>query len=93
MTQETLSNLDNNLLLYVQTKRITNTGQLLRYARWYRGLKQKDIAAAIGVTYQQYQKYEYGILYPEQDKHEKLCKILRIHPDLLKLCYAENMSL
>ena len=41
-------------------------------------LKQKDVAKNLGITYQQYQKYEYGYITPGLERFLKICKILNV---------------
>jgi len=38
-----------------------HVGQRLRYARTLRGMTQTDLASAVGLTFQQLQKYERGM--------------------------------
>lgn len=49
-----------------------------RYHRLKCDLKQKDIAYILNIAYQQYQKYEYGILKPNVKRLIQISKILRI---------------
>lgn len=92
-TKNVIPELEKSLVNCVRSGRYTHTGQMFKLARWYLDMTQKEVAKEVGISYQQYQKYEYGILYPRKENRKKLCSVLRFSPRLLKLCHLENMPL
>lgn len=54
-------------------------GQFLRFRRRMYGFTQKEMGAALGVSYQQYQKYEYDLIKPLTKNADGLSEKLRIN--------------
>lgn len=50
----------------------------IKEQRVYLGLTQKQVAARIGIPYQDYQKYEYGLIEPKRDQYERICDALKL---------------
>lgn len=42
------------------------------------GYTQKNVADRLQIPYQDYQKYEYGLVMPKIDRYKELCIILNI---------------
>lgn len=57
---------------------VQSLGGLLKAARLWRGMTQKQVADKLNIPYQDYQKYEYNLLIPCQLKINKLVKILNL---------------
>jgi transcriptional regulator with XRE-family HTH domain len=53
----------------------------LRRFRLQRGLSQGELAAEVGVTYQQIQRYESGSQAPGTDRLRRLCAALNVTPN------------
>ena len=68
----------------IPQKEFYDLADLLRYCRRYRGMTQKEVAAKLGFSYQQYQKYEYGIYTPKKVNREKIAKALKIDVRMLQ---------
>ena len=66
-----------------------NLGRRIRNERRLRGFSQKDLGKAIGVTFQQIQKYENGKNRISVETLEKMCRFLAI-PMLRFLMQAED---
>jgi transcriptional regulator with XRE-family HTH domain len=56
-------------------------GNYLKYNRVIRGITQKEMANCIGIPYQDYQKYEYGIVIPKVNRFCEICNALGITPN------------
>ena len=56
-------------------------GNFFKYNRIIRGITQKEIATALGIPYQDYQKYEYGIIIPKVDRYIQICNLLNLKID------------
>ena len=64
-----------------QLKRIDwHVGQRLREARIFRGMSQQDLAVAIGLTFQQIQKYEKGSNRISASRLYQIGKVLKLKP-------------
>lgn len=64
-----------------QLKRIDrHVGQQLRKARVLRDMSQEELAEAIGLTFQQVQKYERGMNRLSASRMYQISKILRVRP-------------
>lgn len=50
----------------------------LKTRRSIQNIKQSEIAAELGISYQQYQKYEYGLIRPNIKRFLQIAKILNI---------------
>lgn len=57
-----------------------HVGQKVRQARIFRGMSQEDLAVAIGLTFQQVQKYENGSNRLSASRIYQIAKILRLKP-------------
>lgn len=57
-----------------------HVGQRLREARILRGMSQHDLAVAIGLTFQQVQKYEKGSNRISASRLYQIGKVLRLKP-------------
>lgn len=55
----------------------------LKARRLILGLKQAEIASEIGISYQQYQKYEYGQIKPNINRFLHICKLLKIEKSVI----------
>lgn len=51
---------------------------ILKEQRRYMGYTQKNVADRLQIPYQDYQKYEYGLVMPKIDRYKELCIILNI---------------
>lgn len=67
-----------NAYLLSHEKTISTLAQRLKFARKFRGLTQREVAKSLKVSYQQYQKYEYGLYIPTRNMRRKLAKALNI---------------
>ena len=52
--------------------------KILKRQRIFEGMTQKEVAEIIGIPYQDYQKYEYGILIPKKERYKELCEAIGI---------------
>lgn len=59
----------------------TFVGKRLRQRREMRGLPQKELAKALGISFQQVQKYESGANRISASKLWELCCVLDVEPD------------
>jgi transcriptional regulator with XRE-family HTH domain len=57
---------------------LTLTPEILKKARFEKGLTQEEVAKAIGISQTVYGYYEKGIRIPKVDKVEKLVELLEI---------------
>jgi transcriptional regulator with XRE-family HTH domain len=55
-------------------------GERLKIIRQTRGLSQEKLGAAIGVTFQQIQKYERGTNRISLPAFVQICQVLNVHP-------------
>lgn len=55
----------------------------LRYLRHRKMMTQKELAAALGTTYQTVQRWESGESAPRPAARRKLCEVLDVTPDVL----------
>lgn len=55
----------------------------LRARRLMAMMKQKDIASYLGITYQQYQKYEYGLMKPNIKRFMELARLLNVPNNII----------
>ena len=58
-------------------------GQKLKEIREQKGLKSKDVAAALGMNKSTYSHYEQGERFPKLDTFYDICKYYDINPDYL----------
>ncbi len=65
------------------TKKGSNVGKVLKKYRNTKGLTLKNMGEKLGITYQQYQRYEKGITPPPFDRLEKIIHLLEIPPTKL----------
>ena len=56
-------------------------GQNLKEARKAKGLTQKEIAAELLMTQQQYSRFENGVYELNYEQIQKICRILEITPN------------
>ncbi len=56
-------------------------GQNLKDARKAKGLTQKEIAAELLMTQQQYSRFENGVYELNYEQIQKICRILEITPN------------
>lgn len=54
---------------------VENFSSAIRVGRRWAGLTQKQVAAELGIPYQDYQRYEYGLFIPSK---ERVCKLAAI---------------
>ena len=67
--------------MFVKSKfqsKIDYVARELREQRTKSNLTQKEVAEELGIPYQDYQKYEYGMIVPKKERYKKLCEILGI---------------
>ena len=64
-------------------KELIELSKNLKQLRTQYGLKQKDIANRLGITYQSYQAYELGISVPTLQNFIKLAEIYDVSLDYL----------
>ena len=64
----------------------------LRAIRLDRGFKQKDVAAAIGISEPNYSMYEHGTREPGISKLTKLANVLNVSTDYLLLGKKDRME-
>ena len=57
-------------------------GQNLKDARKAKGLTQKEIAAELLMTQQQYSRFENGVYELNYEQNQKTCRIVETTPDL-----------
>lgn len=62
----------------------------LRLARAQSGLTQKQVADELGIPYQDYQRYEYGLHFPTISRTRKLAIILNANANDLITSNAEE---
>lgn len=67
-----------NAYLTTHTQSISTLGQKLKFARQFRGMTQREVAQLLKVSYQQYQKYEYGLYVPKKNMRKRLAKALQL---------------
>lgn len=60
-----------------------NIGNNLKEARKFKGLTQREIAAQLLMTQQQYSRFENGIFELNYEQILKICEILEITPNEL----------
>jgi len=58
-------------------------GQRIKYLRLRLGASQSDLGNALGVTFQQIQKYERGVNDPSLIGFAKICQALNVTPNEL----------
>lgn len=58
-------------------------GQNLKEARKFKGLTQKEVAAEMRMTQQQYSRFENGVFELNYDQILTLCKLYEITPNEL----------
>ncbi len=69
-------------------------GERLRFLRELRALSQTELGLAVGVTFQQIQKYERGLSRVSVATLVSICKTLEIHPmDFMGRYFDENEGL
>lgn len=61
--------------------KLKQLGQALKYQRLIQGITQKEIASMLHIPYQDYQKYEYGLVIPKIDRYVQICSVLDIPLD------------
>ena len=50
----------------------------LKHAREMKGLTQKDMSEHLGIPYQDYQKYEYGLIFPKMKRFKEINEKLNL---------------
>ena len=65
-----------------------NLGERIKKVREEKGIKQKDLADKIGISYVMLSQYERGVRTPKYEMIDKIAKSLDIDP--FYLMYGEN---
>ena len=66
-----------------------HVGEKIRQIRKLRGLSQMKLAEAIGITFQQIQKYENGTNRVCASRLDRICKVLSVQPNSFFEGYAD----
>lgn len=77
------------MIEYPLLKRKT-LGEFLKFRRKLYGFTQKEMGEALGVSYQQYQKYEYDLINPLKKNARLLSKKLQLDEKTIPALAKKN---
>lgn len=69
---------DKIIISATEDGRRKNLPRKLKTAREKNGLTQKDMGEHLGIPYQDYQKYEYGLIFPKMKRFKEINEKLNL---------------